>query len=1130
MDAVSPDVVGAVVVGPITAAPRSHLLNSTEPSNDGGALLSRRSRVRRKTSSSTHSSSDAHSNSGEQSSGLFVKIPPPDSHAGTSPRSGGFLRSRAPPRPERSPKRLLNHPVNDQHHMETDEPLQPRQRRRSHTDSMRPMIEDVRGREACSENGERRSGQRPRGLSLPRHAFRNGSLSDSSEQPSPLTPNAFNDIPPIPVFARNQRYRHRPQDSGFTHQSTTSSSVYPKSTSTESSYPSPPSLPAQDMDDRHIITVDPEDNPHLSELHEMDADDVSYRLRLLMQNTYYLPPAHSKPFAELSPSIDAPKKSPLKAASPAFFDIFKFGKKQNTAAEQKASLVPAGPMLRTTSDTSTFSGFLSPQIAKQTKQQLPIPVVPQLRQEPKKGRVVVVRERMEDLEAVARQVEEDLRIREAERRRNTSQSSHSEAVQDDLVDPTDSVDLPPAPLNIFFGPQSSILNGMGIESSVGAALLADQLPPSSPAMWSTDSEDMVWRKAILHAAVDHSMNNTPVATPSRSRSSSSPFLSLDAAASPPPPVPPLSPTLLQASKGNNKDTRSSESPVPTNESSYPLLRKTRILGQRILSQMIDEELDRSSPSNEAITDNDAKLPNITEKALSLNIKPSSGYEPVRSTSPTVPTTPLLPPPRRLNTMSILSSDGALEIDPTQGSDKASSHLQASQSIPVETRLSDEYATQFKSDAIMFQTSLLASHDGSQHNSATLSAVKPMFGEGSNAISDGTSGSQYSDDDQETSRFHTPREHTLASTQSLSRPSLNSMNSVSSSRTSAFHEFDHHESSASNSVVNTLGNNSRCPSRNSDVEDVRFTAMSPPPRVSSSLAYSALSPAPRPRIVTSPMPIISISEGQTYEAEEEDPGTPTGPVANRLSSLYPPNPASTPSSYPTSPISFFDAVEEQNNQDDDGNFLCFDDDDDEQEEDLEDNGSIVSSIVNSHYSDPCGSVAGVLRTGSSLDVSRIPPAPFTQYRNTSSPQLSQSSKIELGSGLGYDARDRRAIGHVPPIASHGTSWYTKPEKQREQQVVNPPRLSESTADRVKHEAAKRNLLGEKNRPRTTGSNTEQHVWSNQSAGSSNVQAWRNEQNRQDQSMRRLDGLLIQHMEREKEVLKRITTTLSKPSPT
>lgn len=852
-----------------------------------------------------------------------------------------------------------------------------------------------------------------------------------------------------------------------------------------------------------------------------------------MQNTYYLPPAHSKPFVDPCPSTDSSKKSPLKAASPTFFDIFKFGKKQSSGSEQKPTIAPSGPMLRTTSDTSTFSGFLSPQPSKYPKQQLSVPGIPTMRPEPKKGRVVVVRERMEDLELVARQVEEDLKIREAERRRNASISSQSEVLQDDLVDPTDCVDLPPAPSNIFFGPQASILNGMGVETSVGAALLADQLPPSSPAMWSTDSDDMAWRKALLHAAVDHSMNNTPVATPSRSRSNSSPFLSLDAAASSPPPVPPLSPTLLHLSAKKSQDNGNSESPVPNTGSPYPLLRKKRILGQRILTQMIDEELDMSSPSNEFIADNDGRLPNITEKSLSLNILPNAGHEPVRASSPTIPTTPLLPPPRRQNAMSMLSCDGVMDNFPLQECEKAPDHLQVIRPDSTQARLSDEYGTQNEPSGIISDPSLPISYHGSQHNSATLSAVNPEAGKSPLKVPESiTSGSHYSDDDQETSVFHTPREHTLASTHTLSRPSLNSLHSCVSSYTSASHNLNH-ESSASNSVVNTLGNNSRSPSRSSDVE-VRCATVSPPPRVSSSLAYSSLSPAPRPRITTTPMPTINISGGQTYTVDEEEPGTPTGPTSNQLSSLYPPNPASASSSYPTSPISFFDAVEEQNNKDDDGNFLCFDDDDDEDEdgdEDIvEDHESVVGSIDSNHHSDSARSMAGGLRSGSSFDVSRVSPVSFTQHRNTSSPQLSHGSKVELGTGLGYDAKDRRAIGNSSQMASLGKSWYTKPEKQREHQAIGLPRLSESIADRVKHEVAKRDLLGDKNRPRTTGSNAEQGAWANQGAGSSSVQTWRDEQNRQDQSMRRLDGLLIQHMEREREVLKRITTTLSKSSST
>ena len=349
----------------------------------------------------------------------------------------------------------------------------------------------------------------------------------------------------MPIFARNRRYKHQPRDSGVTHQSTTSSSLYPRSTSTGESYLSPPSLPPNDIDDRHIITVDPEENPHEHELHEMDADDVSYRLRLLMQNNYYLPPAHSKPFNDY-PFPETPKKSPSKPSSPNFLDLFKMGKKKGSAPDPKAAKGPSAPILRTTSDQSTVSGLVRPRALSRPVQPHPHAMamtmaphalaIPQPRPDPaSKGRVVVVRERVEDIAAVARQVEQDLKIKqrvaEAERRMRKSEESPSTEelpIHDGLIDPTDSVDLPPVSANAFFGPQASALNALGVEASVGAAALADRLVPVSPGLWSVESEEERWRKALLQEAVGHSLNNSPAVTPARGTpSGSSPFLALD---------------------------------------------------------------------------------------------------------------------------------------------------------------------------------------------------------------------------------------------------------------------------------------------------------------------------------------------------------------------------------------------------------------------------------------------------------------------------------------------------------------------------------------------------------------------------------------------------------------------------
>ena len=141
----------------------------------------------------------------------------------------------------------------------------------------------------------------------------------------------------------------------------------------------------------------------------------------------------------------------------------------------------------------------------------------------------------------------------------------------------------------------------------------------------------------------------------------------------------------------------------------------------------------------------------------------------------------------------------------------------------------------------------------------------------------------------------------------------------------------------------------------------------------------------------------------------------------------------------------------------------------------------------------------------------------RQRNASSPQLGvHSSASEHSSGLGFDAVDRRAVTNVPQTQSRMSFWHRKHGKRHEL-VTNPPRVSESTADWLKHEAAKEAFTGVR-RPQTAGSRT----------GAVNVRSGLEGQAHLDPSVRRLDGMLVQHMEREKEVLKRITATISKSS--
>ncbi|KAL5485838.1 hypothetical protein ACEPAI_6880 [Sanghuangporus weigelae] len=1152
VSAESPALVVADAGGPAQALNKleTRASMSSGHMSEGSSSLTRRSRVRRKNSRRAEdSSSDIVSTSGDLSSSqLFVQIPSTDSRAGSSPKSLSALETGVPRRPPRSPQRVQTALASGNREDNRDQQRLPRQRTRSTEPSAtRPVIDDIRGRETRSENGQHWKGQRSRGVSLPRHAFRNSSVSDSSEQPSPLTPNAFSGTPLVPVFATSRRFRHQPRDSGVTQQSTASSSIYPKSTSTEGSYPYPPSLPAQDMDVCHIITVDPADDSHLDALHEMDADEVSYRLRLLMQNNYYLPPAHSKPFNEVS-SSDIPRKSLAKSSSPAFFDIFKVVKKKAAvSSDNKIASAPPAPILRTTSDASTVSGLLRSQQASAPVQRMRTAYsAPQIRPE-NKGRVVVVRERVEDLASVAKQAEQELKVREAERQRNASDVSRSDRIQAHFVDPTDSVDLPLVRPSEFFGPQAALLRGMGIDSSLGAALLADQLPPSSPGSWSAESEDMAWRKAILHAAVDHSLNNSSADTPARSVTSSSPTRALDLHS---PTSASASPSMISPSVTSPAmsipplPSRSMDEAKPSVITGHSEFSQKPIIGQSILKCIIDDEDGGQAPAHGELKRHESlELP--TSQQPGGEAKKSRGLlvanEPERASSPTAPTTPLQPPPRRSNPTSSGSSSDNAQGQGEQEDDSPlvadASHLQADRDTTL--RLSDVYESHVGLSGAFGKLT----PPGSQHNSATVSAVKPGTAESSRTMENlsMTSGSHYSDDDGELSTFHTPQEHTLASTIVGSRPSFGSLSvprescesSQPSPTTSAFRDaYDrsqYTDSPVGHSDINTLGGNSRIASRASNHSDP-YAIVSPPPRVSSMRVYNSMSASHRSRDANQPSRLVTdIARGLGDATGQEEPGIPTALHVPRLTVQDLLAQGSHSSPYTASPISFFDAVEMQSHHDeeessdsDNGDDHHDEDDEDEDGDNVSfvhDDASVANSSIGGCKSDSAGKIAIDPRAGSTHSLvhdQRHALDALLQHRNASSPQLSSRTALnERGTGLEHHAINHwRGISNVPQSSSHTTFWNKKHGKWHDV-FPNPPRVSESTADWLKHEEAKIALA---KRPQTASS----------SVPGRDGRPHGGQEDQQDSSVRRLDGMLIEHMEREKEVLKRITTTLSKPS--
>ncbi|CAE6431859.1 unnamed protein product [Rhizoctonia solani] len=280
----------------------------------------------------------------------------------------------------------------------------------------------------------------------------------------------------------------------------TMSSLYPPSSSSQTGPDSPPSPSTPSAHS----SLDPVQTPGFA----VDADDVSYRLRLLVRNNYFLPPAHSKPNpSELSLLSPVPPAPATKTPSPTFRDLFRVGRPRtpskaapespkNTKAPQLYPVVRPSAPVRTVTCPA------------------PISTAPSLREKERRGRVLVIRERIEDLVTAANSAEIDMRAREEERRRREPPHTNSRLAVVDVIDPTETVDLPA----YQFPVQSSLtpFGGLAPDSSIGAAVLADALPPRAE-----DAEDEAWRKALLHKAVGLSMLSIPEPTPPASQRSGS---------------------------------------------------------------------------------------------------------------------------------------------------------------------------------------------------------------------------------------------------------------------------------------------------------------------------------------------------------------------------------------------------------------------------------------------------------------------------------------------------------------------------------------------------------------------------------------------------------------------------------
>jgi hypothetical protein len=828
--------------------------------------------------------------------------------------------------------------------------------------------------------------------------------------------------------ADSDHTRSSVRDSLLTQQSSTSSSLYPLTTSIGTESPPSPLSPTR-HDHGVIIPALEIDEP--TRVQEFNADDVSYRLQLLVKNNYFLPPAHSKPcLADFAPYTNASKK----ATTPAFLDYFRVGKSKSKPVSPDS--LDGSPMLRVTSDSTTVSGYVPRG-------------VPQTFRSPKNvqhlARVVVVREQMDDLVAAAKQAEIDLKGRDVPSDRDRGVRRPKVDVFDGIIDPTEAVDVPPPSASYTLALQASALHGLGIEDSVGAAVLAERLPPAgSPGhSISLDPQEDAWRKALLHQAVGHSLNNSAVTS----------VVSLSTAPSTP--------------------TRSPHHPR-SSESLYQraLTNPRKMLDKKIIENPILDHLEEPEPPTTT-----AGAPSGRDLVARLpareNVRLSS-YTPSRAETP-VPQTPLAPPPRRqLGDTQYSHSQSYLPA----GSTELRRTLRKSCSSPI---LSDFY--ELRRTPMMTQPSLpsLSISPPPSHRMSRMTAL--------------TSFSRFTDD---STAFDDIRSRpslaiSVPPTEGGRRPSFSEY-SQPSPTASAFR--DRWSNSYYSPNSQPLSADPLSHSRDSSISPLaplpRFSTMSPPPRPSSSIAGIALSPPPhrsgnntnqpRPsrlheasllnnsssdfsqgtfRSFTSFSPMLNNNGTQSHLPLPLHVKISIDSFASGIHSAPP----------PSSPATFFDHIQNHPNAMDDL-------------DDSEDSRSDIDQDMTVYR-----------------DSEPSPHPSLMHLGNRSSPNLARTAN-ELHP-QGSPIERHKPVSNVLQKTPYFTNVKSSPNS------LTHLTLAQHSQEHLTVDASA------PQRPDTPGSE--------------NVRRWQKEQQALAESSKRLDGMLIQHMEAEKDTLRRIALTakVSKP---
>jgi len=855
----------------------------------------------------------------------------------------------------------------------------------------------------------------------------------------------------------------------MTFQSGTTSSVYPLSSSTVSGTESPPSPRsiADSFQDHRISSVDP-DEPY-DEYPAVHSDDVSYRLRLLLSNNYYLPPAHSKPSpSDFASPITTRQKKAAKSAAPAFLDIFRVGRARPKPTTPPGPLTPelGPPRLRTTAD-STITSSRAPNSHVDAVPRHP--VVPIL--VPHTSRVAVVREKMDDLALAAEQAEQELKMR-------VDAKQQSAEHYDNYVDPTDAVDLPPPSENSPFAFQASALRGLGVENSLGAAVLAERLPPGTPGVWSLDPDEEAWRKALLQEAVGHSLNNTPehsfhtsshVTTPSSGS---------------------MGPSIAQSSSSTGQRT-----------SSTPSVKRN--LGQRIVNILEEHEgiFQPSTISPEGAQS--ASQPQTREWTVSTVSHAS--HLPSRAETPAEPQTALPPPPRAPARLprAPMSSEAPGDLRRVSQNSTSAAVLRKTSSSPM----------------------LHLWHEGASRRSrAVVSMTPPLVprGRASSVVTSSgvfmprdsmTSGSHYSvQEDPESVDHLEPRSaNSRPSFSSLpSRPSISEYSQISPT-VSAFN--DGHFGTAPSVRESMVQDDDMIAQdlivSHYDEEDAHH--LSPPPRTSSSLAIHSLHPPPRFPTFREPSPTLRLHHplltstpkfSSDHDDSSEQPSAYATPVEQldvivpqsdppssslgqhnipgsfELSSLSIPSIHTEPP--PASPLDFFDQIQASSHDMDDWESS------DESDEDEGDADYVDAAARSTGH----GSSQGHSPTS---HAPRVSPNPSV----TVSPSVSRDDVSVYTSTSHSGSQERFPVGHTPrpqvyfkdTKGDHALSSYD---------LYQPSRSAVASSSRVSSEAQSRGGLGEDKGPTKRDGRTA--------------------------SMQRLDGLVLQHIEAERGTLSRIAKTV------